>query len=73
MVGRERELGRLRDAFAQASENRSCQLFTVLGSRRGRQVAARLRVPRAISTRRVVRGRCLSYGEGITYWPVVEV
>ena len=23
--------------------------------------------------RRVVRGRCLSYGDGITYWPVVEV
>src|SRR6202012_4597017 len=22
---------------------------------------------------RVVRGRCLSYGEGITYWPVVEI
>ena len=22
---------------------------------------------------RVVRGRCLPYGEGITYWPVVEV
>src|SRR5205807_1294053 len=22
---------------------------------------------------RVVRGRCLSYGEGITYWPVIEV
>ena len=22
---------------------------------------------------RVVRGRCVSYGEGITYWPVVEV
>ena len=21
----------------------------------------------------VVRGRCLPYGEGITYWPVVEV
>ena len=25
------------------------------------------------STRDVVRGRCLPYGEGITYWPVVEV
>ena len=25
------------------------------------------------SRRRVVRGRCLPYGEGITYWPVVEV
>ena len=23
--------------------------------------------------RRIVRGRCLPYGEGITYWPVVEV
>ena len=22
---------------------------------------------------RVVRGLCLSYGEGITYWPVVEI
>ena len=22
---------------------------------------------------RIVRGRCLPYGEGITYWPVVEV
>ena len=22
---------------------------------------------------RVVRGRCLPYGEGITYWPVVEI
>jgi predicted ATPase len=21
----------------------------------------------------VVRGRCLPYGEGITYWPIVEV
>ena len=27
---------------------------------------------RARSTRRVVRGRCLPYGDGITYWPVVE-
>ena len=22
---------------------------------------------------RIVRGRCLSYGDGITYWPVVEI
>ena len=32
MVGRERELNRLRDAFGQAVADRSCQLFTVLGS-----------------------------------------
>ena len=41
--------------------------------RRGRQVAAGGRVPATASTRRVVRGRCLSYGDGITLWPVVEV
>ena len=32
MVGRDRELRRLRDTFAQAVHDRSCQLFTVLGS-----------------------------------------
>jgi class 3 adenylate cyclase len=32
MVGRETELRRLRDAFEQATRDRSCQLFTVLGS-----------------------------------------
>src|SRR5512135_3403497 len=32
MVGRETELRRLRDAFHQATHDRSCQLFTVLGT-----------------------------------------
>jgi class 3 adenylate cyclase/tetratricopeptide (TPR) repeat protein len=72
MVGRERELQGLRDAFARADADRSCQLFTVLGSagvgksRLATEFLADLEA-------RVVRGRCLSYGEGITYWPVVEI
>jgi class 3 adenylate cyclase len=72
MVGRETELRRLRDAFVQAVRDRSCQLFTVLGSAgvgKSRLAAEFL----AASDARVVRGHCLSYGEGITYWPVVEV
>ena len=32
MVGRDRERRRLTDAFEQAVGDRSCQLFTVLGS-----------------------------------------
>ena len=40
--------------------------------RRRRQVAACRRGARTIDAR-VVRGRCLPYGDGITYWPVVEV
>ena len=72
MVGRERELRSLQDALARAVADRSCQLFTVLGSAgvgKSRLAAEFL----AGVDAHVVRGRCLSYGEGITYWPVVEV
>jgi class 3 adenylate cyclase/tetratricopeptide (TPR) repeat protein len=72
MVGRQTELRRLRDAFEQAAHGRSCQLFTLLGaagvgkSRLAYEFLQGLDAP-------ILRGRCLSYGEGITYWPVVEV
>jgi class 3 adenylate cyclase/tetratricopeptide (TPR) repeat protein len=72
MVGRERQQRMLADAFAAAVADRACHLVTVLGpagvgkSRLVAEFLARLDA-------RVVRGRCLSYGEGITYWPVVEV
>jgi class 3 adenylate cyclase/tetratricopeptide (TPR) repeat protein len=72
MVGRENELEHLRVVFNQAVHDHSCRLFTVLGSAgvgKSRLVAEFLAGLEA----RVVRGRCLSYGEGITYWPVVEV
>jgi class 3 adenylate cyclase/tetratricopeptide (TPR) repeat protein len=72
MVGREAELTRLRSAFAQAVHDRSCQLFTVLGSAGvGKSRLAREFLAGVDAS--VVTGRCLAYGEGITYWPVVEV
>jgi class 3 adenylate cyclase len=72
MVGRENELGRLRNVFAQAVHDRSCQLFTVLGSAGvGKSRLADEFLAGVVA--QVVRGRCLSYGEGITYWPVVEI
>jgi len=73
MVGRSTELRRLRDAFDQAVGDSSCQLFTVLGTAgigKSRLVSEFLA---GLDGARVLRGRCLSYGEGITYWPVVEV
>jgi class 3 adenylate cyclase/tetratricopeptide (TPR) repeat protein len=72
MVGRERQQRMLADAFAAAVADRACHLVTVLGPAgvgKSRLVAEFL----AGLDARVVRGRCLSYGEGITYWPVVEV
>jgi class 3 adenylate cyclase/tetratricopeptide (TPR) repeat protein len=73
MVGRTTELRRLRDAYDQAATDRSCQLFTILGPAgvgKSRLVAEFLA---SLGGAVVVRGRCLPYGEGITYWPVVEV
>jgi class 3 adenylate cyclase/tetratricopeptide (TPR) repeat protein len=72
MVGRETELRRLAAAFEQAVHDHSCQLFTVLGAAgvgKSRLVAEFLQTIDG----KVVRGRCLPYGEGITYWPVIEV
>ncbi|HJQ73713.1 MAG TPA: adenylate/guanylate cyclase domain-containing protein [Gaiellaceae bacterium] len=71
-VGRERELQQLVDSWDRALAGRRCELVTVVGDPgvgKSRLVAETL----AQIDARVVRGRCLSYGEGITYWPVVEV
>jgi class 3 adenylate cyclase/tetratricopeptide (TPR) repeat protein len=74
MVGRERELDVLHQAFDRAVSARSCQLFTILGAAgvgKSRLVAEFLGAVR--DRARVVRGRCLSYGDGITYWPAAEI
>jgi class 3 adenylate cyclase/tetratricopeptide (TPR) repeat protein len=74
MVGRERELDALQQAFERAASAGSCQLFTILGTAgvgKSRLVAEFLGSAR--DQARVVRGRCLPYGEGITYWAVAEI
>jgi class 3 adenylate cyclase/tetratricopeptide (TPR) repeat protein len=71
-VGRARELEQLTDAWDRALAGPRCELVTVVGDPgvgKSRLIAEALEQVDA----RVVRGGCLSYGEGITYWPVVEV
>ena len=71
-VGRERELAVVRDAWQRAQAEQRCELVTIIGDAgvgKSRLVAEAL----ASAEATVVRGRCLPYGEGITYWPVVEV
>jgi len=71
-VGRARERALLNDAWARCVSERACALFTILGTAgvgKSRLAAEFLNGVDAT----VLRGRCLSYGEGITYWPLVEV
>ena len=71
-VGRERELALVRKAWERVQAERRCELVTIVGDAgvgKSRLVAEALASVEAT----VVRGRCLPYGEGITYWPVVEV
>ena len=73
MVGRERERRRLQDAFEQALGDRSCQLFTVLGlAGVGKSRLVQEFLGDLDESVVVARGRCLPYGEGITYWPLLE-
>ena len=71
-VGRERELAVLRRAWERAQAEQRCELVTLVGDAgvgKSRLVAELVRGLEAT----VVLGRCLPYGEGITYWAVVEV
>jgi class 3 adenylate cyclase/tetratricopeptide (TPR) repeat protein len=72
MIGRERELQDLRETFARVLDDRSCQLFTIVGAAGLGKSRLAAEFVETCKTR-VVRGRCLPYGNGITYWPVVEV
>jgi class 3 adenylate cyclase/tetratricopeptide (TPR) repeat protein len=73
MVGRERELAALEQAYQRAVGERTCHLFTLLGAAgvgKSRLVSEFLAGVGDEAT--IMRGRCLPYGEGITYWPLAE-
>ncbi|TMM33197.1 MAG: guanylate cyclase [Actinobacteria bacterium] len=74
LIGREAELATLEREFARAVTERSCRSVTLVadagvGKSRLVEEFAR-RVDRSAA---VLRGRCLSYGRGITFWPIVEI
>jgi hypothetical protein len=74
LIGRGAELGELRGAFDRAVAERTCELVTIAGS--AGVGKSRLANDFADSLRgeaRVAAGRCLSYGEGLTFWPLREV
>ncbi|MGY1717260.1 ATP-binding protein [Geodermatophilus sp. SYSU D01106] len=74
MVGRARERRLLDQALERSVAENGCHLFTVLGPAgvgKSRLVHDFLTDMAEQAT--VLRGRCLDYGEGITFWPVGEI
>lgn len=75
LVGRGRELRLLLDTFARSADDRRPHLFTLVGAA---GVGKSRLVGEALSTlagsgARLLRGRCLPYGRGVTYWPLKEM
>ncbi len=71
-VGRERELALIRDVWQRARDERRSEVVTILGQAgvgKSRLVSELVQAFEAT----VVHGRCPPYGDGVTYWPVVEV
>ncbi|HXF56311.1 MAG TPA: adenylate/guanylate cyclase domain-containing protein, partial [Actinomycetota bacterium] len=74
LVGRERELQTLLGSLSAAVAEGRPHLVTVLGEAGvGKSRLLREFQARAGESVLWLRGRCLSYGEGITFWPLAEV
>jgi class 3 adenylate cyclase/tetratricopeptide (TPR) repeat protein len=73
LVGRDAELELLTNTYERALRDRRAHLFTIYGepgvgkSRLGREFLESLEGATVLS------GRCLPYGEGVTYWPLAEM
>src|SRR5262245_56723235 len=73
LVGRESELELLENTYERAVRDRRASLFTIYGdpgvgkSRLAREFVA------GVEEATVLIGRCLPYGEGVTYWPLAEM
>ncbi|MET1011277.1 MAG: adenylate/guanylate cyclase domain-containing protein [Actinomycetota bacterium] len=73
IVGRERELEDLQRAFDRSVQDRACLLFTVLGTAgAGKSRLVEEFLGHVGESAQALVGRCLPYGEGITYWPVAQ-
>jgi class 3 adenylate cyclase/tetratricopeptide (TPR) repeat protein len=74
LVGRTIDLAALEETFELVERERSCRLFTVLGPAGiGKSRLTHEFVESLDEHATVLRGHCLPYGDGITFWPLVEV
>ena len=73
LVDREREQRLLAETWQRVVGERACCLFTVVGAAGVGKSRLAAEFLASLDGAKAVRGRCLPYGEGITYRPVIEV
>jgi len=74
LIGREKELARMRDAYANVVAERHCRLLLILGE----AGIGKTRLVNELSSglenaAPVLVGHCVSYGRGATYLPLAEI
>ncbi len=73
LVDRRHELSQLRDAWVRTVQESSCRPLTIVGAAgvgKSRLVEELFRTLPGEAI--ILRGRCLHYGDGITFWPISE-
>jgi class 3 adenylate cyclase/tetratricopeptide (TPR) repeat protein len=74
LMDRKRELEQLKEVLGRSVDAEACELVTLMGPAGvGKSRLANEFLSTLDDRVRVVSGRCLPYGEGITFWPIVEV
>jgi predicted ATPase/class 3 adenylate cyclase len=74
LVGREPELAQLEAEFGLTSAAESCRLVTIIANAGVGKSRLIEEFGNAVGDQgRVLSGRCLPYGRGQTYWPLVEI
>ncbi len=74
LMGRKNEMAVLEEALHRVVQGQTCEMVTLIGaagvgkSRLGNEFMSVVN-----DHARVLTGHCLPYGEGITFWPVIEI
>jgi class 3 adenylate cyclase/tetratricopeptide (TPR) repeat protein len=74
LVGRVADLATLTSSYERATADRRCRLATVIGEAGvGKSRLVRALIDANRDEALVLRGRCLPYGESITFWPMLAI